>query len=796
MSKGALFRGLPAVRRALAVMAALSVVAANLPVAAQDSRSLQDMLLVAIRLGDVAAVRSLLTAGADVVKRGNNGKTAIDVAVDLGRFEIAELLVGERRRQRDGALPILAQSSSDAERTAVPVAAPNKAPPSEVLQRSAEAAPEIVAPPSAPLARAPISPVAGNTAARPGNAGSPASPSVDQLLAVAQQLTLAAQALASAQRVTPIAVEPRPVRLPQALQAVEPEFMPKPGRKPETVEPANLAASAPRATTVARDAVPSETVVVRPRRLSAEEEADRLRRELEQDGDLPVIPSAQSAQPSSGAVQTKPVAATKAPSNTAVRAKSADPAPEESSGDLMRAVKGIGGFLGFGGEPKKAEQPATVQPSSLAPREHQKRDRSTVPHVPARRASELQSNAVETQPSQSQSSMPPVAAIPVVPVTELPPPSGPDVKAARLMPRKGGGLNPFDPDNLPQGAVLPLTDPLAGDAPEVSRAPAPMPDLVALNQSPSPVSREPVREEPKAPQRPARAAPALPEVPPLADASKSSGPTAMFERRSQVMATAKSNKAAEDGSILKNLAAAVGLNESESEAAETGFDPSDAERLAGRRMPIVSLRAPLADVGLSLGNSVTMDQRPLPRGVAEPDPCIKRSGGSIVFCVVPVDWHPKVDPAFSITTYLYQGSRAIARYDGGKATHYHTLFGSLQYDDVVKYFVSRYGPPTDEWKRTISPFDRPRQPNPTMVWRARDTKTNRVTILEVRRYDDTRNVFPDMEHGAVRLYTAGAQRVFPVITGMDLMAIDWAARSDHNNDSLDPAIANSIRVGR
>ena len=323
-----------------------------------------------------------------------------------------------------------------------------------------------------------------------------------------------------------------------------------------------------------------------------------------------------------------------------------------------------------------------------------------------------------------------------------------------------------------------------------------MPDLVALNQVPPSAAREPIREQPKAPQRVARPAPAVPEVPPLADTTKSSGPTAMFERRTQQMATAKSNKAADEGGILKNLATAVGLNESEPDVAENGFEPSDAERLAGRRMPIVSLRAPLSDIGLSLGNSVTMDQRPLPRGVAEPDPCIKRSGGSIMFCVVPVDWHPKVDPAFSITTYLYQGSRAIARYDGGKATHYHTLFGSHQYDDVIKYFVARYGPPTDEWKRTISPFDRPRQANPTMVWRARDTKTNRVTILEVRRYDDTRNVFPDMEHGAVRLYAAGAQRVFPVITGMDLMAIDWAARSDHNNDNVDPALANSIRVGR
>ena len=439
-------------RLASVVMAALGVVAANLPVAAQDSRSLQDMLLVAIRLGDVAAVRSILTAGADVVKRGNNGKTAIDVAVDLGRFEIAELLVGERRRQRDAGLPVMAQSSSDASRAAVP----NGTPPSEVIQRSAEAAPEIVAPVQAPapLALAPISPVGTNPNARVGNSSAVNSPSVDQLLAVAQQLTLAAQAMANVQRPAPIAVETRPVRLPQAAQAVDLDFIPKPGRKPAMVEQASLAVPAVRAATPARDTVPPETVVVRPRRLTAEEEADRLRRELEQDNDLPAIAPVQSVSSPPAVTQPKAVAATKAASNAAsnapARAKSAEATTEESSGELMRAVRGISGFLGFGGEPKKAEQPATIQPSSLLPREHQKRDRSNVPHVPARRASDLQSNAAEPQPIQSQPSMPPVAAIPVVPVTELPPPSGPDVKTARLTPpRKGGGLNPFDPDNLP-----------------------------------------------------------------------------------------------------------------------------------------------------------------------------------------------------------------------------------------------------------------------------------------------------------------------------------------------------------
>ena len=105
----------------------------------------------------------------------------------------------------------------------------------------------------------------------------------------------------------------------------------------------------------------------------------------------------------------------------------------------------------------------------------------------------------------------------------------------------------------------------------------------------------------------------------------------------------------------------------------------------------------------------------------------------------------------------------------------------------------RYGPPTDIWNRMIAPFGKPRQPNPTYVWRSLDTEINEITIIEVRKFDDTRTVFPDIEHGAIRLYTAGGPPVFPVVTAHDIMSIDWAARSDHLEDGS-PVMARTIRV--
>ena len=258
MFKVALFDGPPVLRLAITVAAALSVGAATLPAIAQDSRSLQDMLLAAVRLGNTIAVRSLLAAGADVAKRNANGKTAIDVAVEASRFDIAELLIQERRRQRDAAM---AQPAQPAE--------------VEIDQRSAEAAPEVIPQRVVALPKAPLpAPAVTYVPMQPAQATAlpvtvPNGATVEQLLAVAQQLTVAAQNLAAAQRNAQSreVSQPQPVR---ASQTVDPDFLPKPGRKPESEQAALAPASRP----AVASAIASNTVVVTPRRRTIDESAE------------------------------------------------------------------------------------------------------------------------------------------------------------------------------------------------------------------------------------------------------------------------------------------------------------------------------------------------------------------------------------------------------------------------------------------------------------------------------------------------------------------------------------------
>ncbi len=210
--------------------------------------------------------------------------------------------------------------------------------------------------------------------------------------------------------------------------------------------------------------------------------------------------------------------------------------------------------------------------------------------------------------------------------------------------------------------------------------------------------------------------------------------------------------------------------------------------------PIKRLRAPLRDAFFTLGESVSIGQPQPTRGVGEPNACISKPGRR-VFCVVPVDWPGEVEGAFQVNTILYRGARALARYDRGAASHFHVLFRSDDQEKVLAFLKKRYGNPTDEWKRVIAPVGKPRRANPTLAWRSRNTATKLMTILEVRKFDDSRNIFPDIEHGVVRLYVAGGPPVFPAVSALDIMSIDWAARSDHN-DAVPPPRVNSVPIGR
>lgn len=181
----------------------------------------------------------------------------------------------------------------------------------------------------------------------------------------------------------------------------------------------------------------------------------------------------------------------------------------------------------------------------------------------------------------------------------------------------------------------------------------------------------------------------------------------------------------------------------------------------------------LTGVTLSLGKSVSLENSfpPMGQGFDPLNQCVKKNRGTTLFCLEPVDWPERMQPDFQVPTILYTGYKAIARYDQGIASRFHVLFPSEAFERVISYFQGRFGDPTDVWNRSIAPFAKPRQDNPTLAWRSLDPKTQAVTVLEIRKYDDSRGGFPDTKRGAVMLYLANSPPIFPQVSSHELMRL-------------------------
>lgn len=192
-----------------------------------------------------------------------------------------------------------------------------------------------------------------------------------------------------------------------------------------------------------------------------------------------------------------------------------------------------------------------------------------------------------------------------------------------------------------------------------------------------------------------------------------------------------------------------------------------------RPRPGALTRTSLENVILSMGESVTLENTlPPQQGGLDPlNECIKKKRGTTLFCVEPIDWPQDIRASFLIPTILYTGPMAITRYDQGLPSRFHALFDSNEFEKIVAYYQSRYGEPTEIWKRSIAPLAKPREDNPTVTWRSRDSSSNVISVLEIRKYDDTRGGFPDTNRGAVMLYHVNAPTIFPQVSSHELMRL-------------------------
>jgi hypothetical protein len=120
---------------------------------------------------------------------------------------------------------------------------------------------------------------------------------------------------------------------------------------------------------------------------------------------------------------------------------------------------------------------------------------------------------------------------------------------------------------------------------------------------------------------------------------------------------------------------------------------------------------------------------------------------------------------------MYQGPMAAIRYDDGVATNHHVIFNSKSFGDIVEYYKSRFSAPTSVISHGIAPMGQPRRDNPVATWQSVDSRTNLLTTLEVRKFDDARGGFPDTYKGVIMLYHAWSSPIFPQLSTLKLMVL-------------------------
>ena len=136
-----------------------------------------------------------------------------------------------------------------------------------------------------------------------------------------------------------------------------------------------------------------------------------------------------------------------------------------------------------------------------------------------------------------------------------------------------------------------------------------------------------------------------------------------------------------------------------------------------------------------------------------------------------MSWPPEVRGILAAGTALYSGSKAIVRYDDGKAGHIHALFPSREFAAVAASFEQRFGPPTDREDASMAIVGEPAKTNPIIRWKSLNSTTNEIDVIELRTYDDMRGMIPDTEYGVFRYYRSESQSVFVHLTTADLMLL-------------------------
>lgn len=175
---------------------------------------------------------------------------------------------------------------------------------------------------------------------------------------------------------------------------------------------------------------------------------------------------------------------------------------------------------------------------------------------------------------------------------------------------------------------------------------------------------------------------------------------------------------------------------------------------------------PAVGLGLSLNLGKVPDAESGP-GVG----CVVKREGVLRICVEEVDWPEAVAEHFVIDAFLYRGTKALVRYEGGIAVRLYAQFPAASFDAVADYHARRLGPPSETAERESAQRGGGKLSNRTMIWRLGAPEGGTGAVVEIRQYDDVRRNNADIRYGVVQVAYEGTSAFFSRVSSLDLMRL-------------------------
>ncbi|MDP7666567.1 MAG: hypothetical protein QF738_00725 [Rhodospirillales bacterium] len=431
--------------------------------------------------------------------------------------------------------------------------------------------------------------------------------------------------------------------------------------------------------------------------------------------------------------------------------------------------------------PKDSEPVPPTPPVDVAPLPALEPETAVIPPVPALPSGpppdeSVPAPALAEAPLEKPTTSP--STVPESPPFETAPP-GEFIETASA----ADPVDPFDPNEAPPGAELPI---ISGTfAPGTTAEAVPPPPLpIAPPAPPTAIASAPPSPPVAGPDVTASAAPSLAKAATSTDTA--AGPTIDAATPETPRASAPVKGIGEEkprpgplGRLYEAVEGLFGASTESEERPEPRQATIETASLTKERDEATDAEPGepperyLKGVPLTIADDFGIGARKFPQTpVAHaPENCVRKQRGTILFCVEPVTWPGNIEEHFAVSTFFYRGTSAIVRYDEGESRYIYALFSTDGFEAVGAHFEARYGPPTSTVHRRVTLMAAPRMTSPAMIWKSVDATSGVVTTLEVRKYDDSRGGFADVRHGALLLRSDGTEPIFPRLSTLELMVL-------------------------